>query len=57
MRLLGNLVWLIFFGWETAIGYLILTAFFFITIIGIPWGLQWFKLTRLALFPFGATVQ
>lgn len=52
-----NILWLIFFGWETAIGYLILTAFFFITIIGIPWGLQWFKLTRLALLPFGATVQ
>lgn len=51
-----NILWLIFFGWEMALGYLIIGAVFCITIVGIPFGLQWFKLTKLALIPFGAEV-
>lgn len=57
MRLLGNLVWFIFGGFFAAIIWFLAGLILCITIIGIPWGLQWFKLTRLALFPFGATVQ
>lgn len=52
-----NILWLIFFGWEMAIGHLFLGVLFCITIIGIPFGMQWFKLMRLALLPFGATIK
>jgi uncharacterized membrane protein YccF (DUF307 family) len=39
------------------LGYLGLGVLFCITIIGIPFGLQWFKLAQLALFPFGAKIK
>lgn len=52
-----NILWLIFIGWETALGYIFIGLFFCITIIGIPFGLQWFKLSRLALLPFGARIK
>lgn len=52
-----NILWIIFLGWETALGYIIIGALFCVTIIGIPFGLQWFKLSKLALIPFGATIK
>jgi uncharacterized membrane protein YccF (DUF307 family) len=52
-----NILWAIFFGWEMMLGYLGLGVLFCITIIGIPFGLQWFKLAQLALFPFGAKIK
>lgn len=54
---IANLIWVIVFGWEMALGYLGIALFFMITIIGIPFGIQWFKLTKLALFPFGAKIR
>ncbi len=54
---IANILWVIFVGWEMALTYVGIGAFFCITIIGIPFGLQWFKLTTLALFPFGAKIQ
>ena len=52
-----NILWAVFFGWEMMLGYLGLGVLFCITIIGIPFGLQWFKLAQLALFPFGAKIK
>lgn len=52
-----NILWAIFFGWEMMLGYLFFGVIFCITIIGIPFGLQWFKLAQLALFPFGAKIK
>ncbi|MDI6453516.1 YccF domain-containing protein [Peloplasma aerotolerans] len=52
-----NIIWAIFFGWEMALSYIVIGIIFCITIIGIPFGLQWFKLTMLALFPFGARIK
>lgn len=54
--LLLNIIWIIFFGWEFAIAHLILGVIFCITIIGIPFGLQHFKLAQLGLIPFGAKI-
>lgn len=54
--LLFNIIWLIFFGWELALAHLITGLFFCITIIGIPFGLQHFKLAKLGLIPFGANI-
>lgn len=53
---LANIIWLIFFGWEMALGYLTLGAVWCITIVGIPVGLQCFKMAKLSLMPFGADV-
>lgn len=53
---LANIIWLIFFGWEMTLGYLALGAVWCITIVGIPVGLQCFKMAKLSLMPFGADV-
>ena len=53
---LANLLWLLFFGWEMAVGYGVLGLVWCITIVGIPVGTQCFKMARLALMPFGAQV-
>ncbi|MFA6948098.1 MAG: YccF domain-containing protein [Eubacteriales bacterium] len=52
--LLGNIIWLLFFGWEIALVDFITGCILCITIIGIPFGKQCFKLAQLALMPFGA---
>lgn len=57
MRILLNILWLIFGGLWTSIGYLISSILLMITIIGIPFGLQTLKLALLALWPFGKTVS
>lgn len=54
---LGNIIWLVLLGWELALGHLISGGILCATIIGIPFGLQHFKLAQLALVPFGAKVS
>lgn len=56
MRILGNIIWLIFGGLISAIEYVIASLLMMITIIGIPFGLQTLKLATLALWPFGKKV-
>ncbi len=53
MRLLGNLVWLIFGGLVIAVEYVVASLFLMVTIIGIPFAFQTLKLANLALWPFG----
>jgi len=53
MTLLGNIVWLVFGGIIIAIQYFIGSLFLFITIVGIPFGLQTLKMASMALWPFG----
>ena len=48
-----NLIWLVLFGWEIAVAHLVNGLILYITILGIPFGRQHFKLIPLALFPFG----
>lgn len=48
-----NVIWILF-GWiELAIAHLIIGIVLCITIVGIPFGLQHFKIARLAFMPFG----
>lgn len=54
---IANIIWVVFVGWEMALGYLAIALFFAITIIGIPFAFQWAKLTKLALFPFGSKIR
>jgi uncharacterized membrane protein YccF (DUF307 family) len=56
MNLLGNLIWMICGGLFAALGYLIGGFLLCCTIIGIPFGLQCFKLAYLVLWPFGKQV-
>ena len=56
MNVIGNVIWLIFGGLFAALGYLIGGIALCITIVGIPWGLQCFKLANLVLCPFGKRV-
>ena len=54
--LILNVIWILLLGWELALEAAVLGAVFCITIIGIPFGKQCFKLARLALMPFGAEI-
>jgi len=56
MKIIGNIIWLILGGLEAAIGYFTGSLALAITIIGIPWAMQTFKIGLLCLWPFGATV-
>ncbi|MEQ1798946.1 MAG: YccF domain-containing protein [Lacibacter sp.] len=56
MNFLGNLIWLIFGGFFAALGYFLGGIVLCITIVGIPFGLQCFKLAGLVLWPFGKQV-
>ncbi|HTI11248.1 MAG TPA: YccF domain-containing protein [Puia sp.] len=56
MNLIGNLIWLVFGGLAAALGYIIGGFFLCITIVGIPFGLQCFKIAGLVLWPFGRQV-
>lgn len=53
---LGNIVWLLVAGWWLALIQVLLGLISCITIIGIPFGVQWFKLAGAALLPVGKTV-
>ena len=57
MRILGNLIWLLFGGIAIALEYFVASFVLIISIIGIPFGLQTLKLGMLALWPFGKTTQ
>lgn len=52
-----NILWLLFGGLALALGHAILGVVLCVTVIGIPFGLQHFKLASLALMPFGAEVR
>lgn len=54
---LANLLWAVFFGWEMLLGYLGIALAYAVTIIGIPFAVQWVKLGKLALLPFGAKIK
>ena len=54
---LVNVIWIIFGGIEMAIGNFLLGVLLCITIIGIPFGKQFFKIAGLSLRPFGAVVE
>ena len=56
MNLIGNIIWLIFGGLISAIGYFIGGLVLCLTIVGIPFGLQCFKLGILMIWPFGKQV-
>lgn len=57
MRLLGNILWIIFGGFLSALGWFVAGLIWCVTIVGIPVGLQCFKLASISLNPFGKEVS
>ena len=57
MNLLGNIIWLLFGGFYSFIGYMVGGFGLCLTVIGIPFGLQLFKIGILTLWPFGTQVR
>ena len=55
MSVLGNIIWLVFGGFFMALEYLVSGFLLCCTIIGIPFGLQVFKIGLVALLPFSQT--
>lgn len=56
LGLIGNVIWFILCGLWLAIGHVISAILNFITIIGIPFGIQHLKLARISLAPIGKTI-
>jgi uncharacterized membrane protein YccF (DUF307 family) len=52
----GNLLWFLFAGWWLALIHIVSGIGFFVTIIGIPFGVASFKLAAVGLFPLGKRV-
>ena len=57
MNILGNILWLLFGGIMIALEYMIAGLLMCITVIGIPFGVQSFKLAAFALWPFGKATR
>ena len=53
---IGNVLWIILFGWELALAHLITGVLLCVTIIGIPLGLANFKLIPVSLTPLGREI-
>ena len=56
LGLIGNVLWFLVAGWWLAIGHLTSALACFVTIVGIPFGIQHMKLALIALAPVGMTV-
>ena len=52
-----NLIWILCGWWEIAICHLLFGLIFCITIVGIPWGLQHFKMIIPTILPFGKVIK
>lgn len=57
MKLLGNIIWLIFGGLIISVEYVISSILLMVTIVGIPFGIQTLKLAIVALWPFGTEIR
>ena len=57
MRILLNILWIIFGGFLSAVGWIISGILWCITIVGIPVGIQCFKLSSISFNPFGKEIE
>ena len=53
---IGNVLWIVFFGWWLAVGHLVSGVLLCLTIIGIPLGLASFKIIPSTLVPLGVRI-
>ena len=57
MSLLFNVLWIILGGFFVCLGYITGGIALCLTIVGIPWGFQCFKMALFSLFPFGSETR
>ncbi|MBQ6728081.1 MAG: hypothetical protein IJQ87_03985 [Clostridia bacterium] len=57
MKTLGNIIWFLLVGLWSGLGYFFGGLLLCITIVGIPFGKQCLKLSKLTLAPFGSTIS
>jgi uncharacterized membrane protein YccF (DUF307 family) len=57
MSLIMNLIWIVLGGFFSALAYFCGGIALMLTIVGIPWGIQCFKLALFSLFPFGSDTE
>ena len=57
LSLAGNLVWLLCGGLISCLSWAIAGLLWCVTIVGIPWGLQHFKMAIGSIFPFGKQIR
>ena len=55
--LIGNIIWIILFGWWLALGHLVTGILLCLTIVGIPLGLANFKIIPISLMPLGVRIS
>jgi uncharacterized membrane protein YccF (DUF307 family) len=53
---IGNVLWIVFFGWWLAVGHLVSGVLLCLTIIGIPLGLASFKIIPITMVPLGVRI-
>ena len=56
LEVVFNIIWLVLFGWAIFVAHIILGLVLCVTVIGIPFGVQAFKISTLALWPFGRVI-
>jgi len=56
LRIIGNVLWLLLFGLTLAASLLLSGLLMCLTIVGIPFGIQAFKLALYVLWPFGSEI-
>jgi uncharacterized membrane protein YccF (DUF307 family) len=54
--LIGNILWIVLFGWWLALTHLVTGILLCLTIIGIPLGLANFKIIPISLMPLGVEI-
>ena len=54
--MIGNVLWIVLFGWWLAIGHLVAGVMLCLTIIGFPLGLASFKIIPITLLPLGVRI-
>lgn len=57
LGLIGNIIWVIFSGFWLCLLHVLFGILFCVTIIGIPFGIQHFKLAKISLMPIGKRVE
>jgi uncharacterized membrane protein YccF (DUF307 family) len=57
LRIVFNVLWLVFAGWEIALSHLVWAGVLALTVVGVPFAIQHIKLIPLALFPFGRDLR
>lgn len=57
LSIVMNLIWILAGWWEIAIVHAFFGLLLCVTIVGIPWGMQHFKMALAAIFPFGKEIR